>query len=495
MLPEVKGFLEKKCNVDYSYETHSLSKTQENKVHYPHELNEEKVQEEVDKQYKRGNVQSSYYEKMLMVNKEKDKAKEILDNVSDRGLPGVVDTIMLYLSHLDSTEKEKDSKKKADAIAVRKYYIHLLSFENMDDLRNRVKSTYNYDLFYNSSFLSQYIKRFGLSELSDSDPVSIELYESACMRRIDFFREHQLPQLANELYDLLKEQSKREVFNKDLFIEYIQLQSKSYDEKEKKSYTQPRSLSSFTKNFLVHFFPEEDPMQFTHYLINNEVMRIYEEQSLLKGYDITTNYLSASTVESLRMKEICQLLPSNKLFYKTGEDVQIGIELKNIKQLSIHVFEINTLAYYQANHTSIPISIDIDGLVPFHKEEHVYGDLSPMIAHREFFTFPMIQQRGVYVVDFIANHTNCRFLVHMGCLHVLRRECLSGYALTILDEHGRRLEENVKVLLDNREYELNDNHEIIVPYLPETDSARTSTLYICQHDGIKTRNNQYSTFR
>ena len=76
LLPEVKEFLEKKCNVDYSFETHSLSKTQENKVHYPHKLDERKVQEEVDKQYKKGSVQKCYLNWHLCYSLVKDEFAE-----------------------------------------------------------------------------------------------------------------------------------------------------------------------------------------------------------------------------------------------------------------------------------------------------------------------------------------------------------------------------------------------------------------------------------
>ena len=60
--------------------------------------------------------------------------------------------------------------------------------------------------------------------------------------------------------------------------------------------------------------------------------------------------------------------------------------------------------------------------------------------------------------------------MNMGQLNVLVRESLSGLMLTVLDEQGERKESNVYVLLDGRKYELNEHHEIGIPYLPPGSS-------------------------
>ena len=58
----------------------------------------------------------------------------------------------------------------------------------------------------------------------------------------------------------------------------------------------------------------------------------------------------------------------------------------------------------------------------------------------------------------------------MGQLNVLVRKSLSGLMLTVLDEQGERKESNVYVLLDDGKYELNEHHEIGIPYLPPGNS-------------------------
>ena len=96
------------------------------------------------------------------------------------------------------------------------------------------------------------------------------------------------------------------------------------------------------------------------------------------------------------------------------------------------------------------------------------------------FSFPQIAHRGVYIVDFISNGSSSRFLVHMGALFVLQRKCLSGYALTVVDEAGCRVEEGVRVVVEAREYTLNEEKEILIPYAAPSEDDKTVKVLICQ---------------
>ena len=68
----------------------------------------------------------------------------------------------------------------------------------------------------------------------------------------------------------------------------------------------------------------------------------------------------------------------------------------------------------------------------------------------------------------------------MGQLNVLVRESLWGLMLTVLDEQGERKESNVYVLLDGGKYELNEHHEIGIPYLPPGSSRQTFKALVCE---------------
>ena len=83
-------------------------------------------------------------------------------------------------------------------------------------------------------------------------------------------------------------------------------------------------------------------------------------------------------------------------------------------------------------------------------------------------------------MDFFAKGQSSGFLVNMGQLNVLVRESLWGLMLRVLDEQGERKESNVYVLLDGGKYELNEHHEIGIPYLPPGSSRQTFKALVCE---------------
>ena len=70
--------------------------------------------------------------------------------------------------------------------------------------------------------------------------------------------------------------------------------------------------------------------------------------------------------------------------------------------------------------------------------------------------------------------------MNMGQLNVLVCESLWGLMLRVLDEQGERKESNVYVLLDGGKYELNEHHEIGIPYLPPGSSRQTFKALVCE---------------
>ena len=468
LLPSVRNFIEDECNLSYNYDFPVIKKSNEkHQKNYPSILDESAFTSKVEDERKSWNCTEEYYEKLLETNKDPTIAYKLLRQISRRGLPGVVKTIMLYLSTL-----------KKEAIPDASFFISLLSFENMEDLHQQVLDKYNFNLFTIDSFKDRYMEQFGNYQLKDdSDPQVGEMVDEVLKRRIEFIRMNDLKGLQNEIGRLLKNQSSRGIYDMDLFMEYIQLRSKTYDNKKEEYVFLKKSSDSITDDYLNHFFPNEQPNQFLQYVDTDDVMKIYEEKCLLRGDDLIPQYYGS--VQSLRDEVRCTIQPTNKMYYDVGDEVKLTVDLKNVTTLDIHVYEINTYSYYKSNTDEINESIDIDGLVPLFQQSYSYN-LPSLVLHTEEFTFPSIQHRGIFVIDFVAGHKNCRMLLKMGCLNVLSRDSLAGYALTILDEKGKRLEKDVKVLLDNREYTLNENYEIVIPYLPPNNSSRTVNLLICQ---------------
>ena len=411
-----------------------------------------------------------YVERLLKVNEDKKIAHQLLKRISRPGIDGILKNIMLYLSTLEHENLSSQS-----------LWLGLLTFEDMEQLQVDVKKTYDFDMFTISDFREQYIKRFGDVHIaSDADPSSILLCEKIRNRRIEFLKKNNLGGLQDEYLALLSLQKRRGVYNTDLFLAYLQSSVKDSSlVREVRGYmSYNNTLTSFHQDFLHHIFPQEKPDQFLRYLNVHAVLSIYEEECLLSGQEIKISELSTEDVQRLNEMKRCRVLDDNQLYYNTGDPVSVRVALKNVSSLQVQVFELNTMSIYKKQ-DSISSHIDLDGLQPLMSMSYSYS-LPSMVSHIETFTFPSLDHRGVYVLDFIAGSINSRFLIRMGSLKALVRTSIMGYALTIVDEFGNRVEENVKVMEGVRSFTLDSNKEIIIPFLPPTDSSRTVTLLLCQ---------------
>ena len=75
--------------------------------------------------------------------------------------------------------------------------------------------------------------------------------------------------------------------------------------------------------------------------------------------------------------------------------MSVSLELKNVDVLEWKLFELNTRVSYEKNSSPISTTIDLDsGIMHYH--------LPAIQRHIETFTFPTINHRGCYAVDFFA---------------------------------------------------------------------------------------------
>ena len=123
LLPSVRNFIEDECDLSYHYDLPVIKKSDEkHQKNYPSILDDSVFTSKVKEESKDWNCTEEYYEKMLETNKDPSIAYKLLKHINRRGLPGIVQTIMLYLSSIER-----------DDIPSASFFISLLSFENMQD--------------------------------------------------------------------------------------------------------------------------------------------------------------------------------------------------------------------------------------------------------------------------------------------------------------------------------------------------------------------------
>ena len=62
----------------------------------------------------------------------------------------------------------------------------------------------------------------------------------------------------------------------------------------------------------------------------------------------------------------------NKELFQVGEEVSLMLSVKNIKQLTIKIFEFNTETYYLKKLSAFQSNVDLDGLEASETHKHNY---------------------------------------------------------------------------------------------------------------------------
>ena len=190
------------------------------------------------------------------------------------------------------------------------------------------------------------------------------------------------------LISLLKVNSELNIFDEKLFLEYLELpifnDSNRYIlNKEQIDFINKNSYLKFDfyhniykpsnynekeliENYLIHFFRFDnvDYKKYENYFKIDYLKKIYYKTKYLLG-EITdiSNYFNINEINELKNKTILKIKEYNKEQFKIDEDIDIILDIKNINQLYIKIYEINTENYYLTNLSGFDNKLNIDGII------------------------------------------------------------------------------------------------------------------------------------
>ena len=75
--------------------------------------------------------------------------------------------------------------------------------------------------------------------------------------------------------------------------------------------------------------------------------KIEVKVSIYDSEDMTNLNVDAKKYQDISSEVIVRFLESNKELYKSTEEVQLLVELKNVQTLYVKIFEFNTETYYK----------------------------------------------------------------------------------------------------------------------------------------------------
>lgn len=228
-----------------------------------------------------------------------------------------------------------------------------------------------------------------------------------------------------------------------------------------------------------------------------------EEYDRLKAkYDVYYNKDVSKSIQYLQSHNVKDIVESIKLkinifgkkYFHSNETIKIDCYLKNIPELTIRVFEINTYEFNQKNIDLLKwiSGNDLDGFVPLYQNIKKYSIKSHLLC-KEIFEFPELKNDGVYVIELTGNGKQSRSLINKGEIHYVRNITPNGYVYNLLNENNKPYDnEKCFIYMNNKEYLYNkDVDGILIPF-PESYQNNKLCLTIKEKNEINGLYHYYS---
>jgi hypothetical protein len=345
------------------------------------------------------------------------------------------------------------------------------------------------ELISNTKFINTYLAKLRPSPDIDWEH-DLDAKEAYFTRMWDFVQ--RMPASRNSLkahvlFHRLSLDSRRGIYDRQRFMEYVKLPRDVYyinevyltdparsgsradlnaDFETHTMLVSVRKDEPLVRRCLEHFLKEADSYEeYLPYFEHDYLKELFAETKVLNGIgDMEQWYslLPPDKYKALKGRVELEFLPTNNEVMAVKDPVVLRLALKNVPTLIIRTFEINTANFYRENDTELDTNVDLDGLVA-NKERIVSYDQVPLRRHVEEFEFPDIDKPGAFVVEFIGNGQSSRALIQKGRLTFTQRIGSAGHVFTIYDEDNRKLDD-ARLWLAGHEYEADKNGEIVVPF-------------------------------
>ncbi|WP_372366245.1 hypothetical protein [Candidatus Uabimicrobium sp. HlEnr_7] len=357
-------------------------------------------------------------------------------------------------------------------------------------------------LIKNTNFIHTYLRK--LHPNNDKNWQLDLVEKSKYVNRLWIFVKN-LPEAQNSLkahvlYHKLRLQSKQGKYSKNLFLTYLKLprnavysnrnflyyaRHKANLHQNYQKQTQLHTVGDDTKlvrQYLQQFLlGAENYDEFEAYVDSNYLKALFAEIKIVYGVGNAIDWyslLSTQKYKELQERVDLDFLPTNKDIFTQKANVHLQVAIKNVQNLIVKTYFINTKNYYLKHKKEITTAIDLDGLVANHEQRFSFKQV-PLRRHHEQFNFPQINKSGTYIIEFIGNGQSNRALIRKGSLTTTERIGSAGHVFSIYDENNILLK-NAAILFSGSKYKTNKQGEITIPF-SNRPNQKTLIIY---HDNF-----------
>lgn len=244
--------------------------------------------------------------------------------------------------------------------------------------------------------------------------------------------------------------------------------------------------SDMIREYLEIFLEDQkDCDDFRGLVAEEEMSLISMRKELFKGNSVqdVQKHFSQTQLDSWRDQVQINISKDNKRRFSVDEPVLIKMELKNIPNLEIKIFEINTLNFCQSKGKNFDNRIDLAGLVPkwVHKKE--FSQNKPIVKWSEDFLFPEIDRRGVFIIQFLSKGWMSEAVIHKGALSIVPNQTDLGIEYYVVNETGALCKgPDTCIYIDNKQWPCDqETGAILVAFADHADRKPKMVAY---HQGF-----------
>lgn len=295
---------------------------------------------------------------------------------------------------------------------------------------------------------------------------------------------------AHVLYHLLVLDRAEGKYNKERFLAYLQLPRRQHymprpllESPEARNYPADLNMNfapvthlppigsdeDLVRSYLRHFLTDAaTPKEFEPYIESTYLTRLFAQVKVEAGLgDLDTWAAQLPPAEFAQIKERIDIdfAYTNASTFQVDEPVRLDLYVKNVPNLIVKVFEVNTQAYYRTQMREVDTDINLDGLVPNWEQTHKYGE-PPLRRVARRFEFPELNKPGVYVIDFIGSGKSSRALIRKGRLRPIVGTSTAGQTITVIDAQNKPVP-GATVRIGTQEYTADAKGVATIPYSSE----------------------------
>ena len=214
----------------------------------------------------------------------------------------------------------------------------------------------------------------------------------------------------------------------------------------------------FIEDLLIDFFiyNKAKPGDFNKYFKQDYLEKLEYIAKMYRGeivkFDTYTKYLKEKEYQEISKKIEITICEHNKKEFKVDEDVKIDFDFKNVKEINLSIYEINTKNYYLEKKAPINSLINVEGIIASKSMDiKIEGGENPFKRIRKTIEFDQIPKGkpGVYLIEILGNGFSSRIIIKKGRLNLISRNTSEGILCQIINEKNEIVKDDKTYLWYN----------------------------------------------